>query len=270
MLLNKTALISKVVRIRPAGNREAGESRRLKSALRFLGKLSMGFMGMLIISGIVGLGFDAVAVEKRLLTREEAVRMLPYSDEGNAPGEREAFLKLFDYGEAAYPALVEELFDTRDGMRIGNIVNIFTASRGDNALPLKAMLQFIEKHGRDEPSFPGIKDVIRGMGQIGGEKEKEFLRQYLDLEETLVRHTVEDSIKLIERRQETLKREALRTERRERDSGHRQGQAAPGQHASGGAPGAFGFTLPRMSIGISMCLILAVLAAGGILFFKKR
>lgn len=230
----------------------------------------MSLVWMLIICGIVGLGFDAEAVEKRLLTREEAVRMLPYSDEGNDPGEYEAFLKLFDYGEAAYPALVEELFDTRDSMRIGNIVNIFTASRGDNALPLKAMLQFIEKHGRDEPSFPGIKDVIRGVGLLGGEKEKDFLRQYLDLEDTLVRHTVEDSIKLIERRQETLKREALRTERRERDSGHRQRQAAPGQRAGDGAPSALGFTLPRMSIRIALCLILGVLVAGGFLFFKKR
>ncbi len=270
MLLNNTALPSKGSRIRPAGNREAGESRRLKSALRFLGKLSMGFMGMLIISGIVGLGFDAVAVEKRLLTREEAVRMLPYSDEGNDPGEYEAFLKLFDYGEAAYPALVEELFDTRASMRIYNIVNVFTGSKGDKSLPLDGLMRFAERHGRDSPSFPGIEAVFRGLGQIGSEKEKEFLRQYLDLEDTLVRHTVEDSIKLIEKRLETLKREALRTERRERDSGHRQGQAAPGQRAGDGASGAFGFTLPRMPIGISMCLILAIVAAGGILFFKRR
>jgi len=153
--------------------------------------------------------------EKRILTRQEAVKMLPYSIEGNAPGEYETFLKLTDFGELAYPALVEELLDPQGSSRVASIVGVFVSSKGNKTLPLRAMVRFVEMHGRDVPTFPGLQAVIRGIGQLGGENEKGFLRQYLDVEDGLVRHVVEDSMALIEKRQEAMKREATSRERRE-------------------------------------------------------
>jgi hypothetical protein len=118
-----------------------------------------------------------------------------------------------EFRTLTYQPLIEEFLCSDDSYKILNIINVFTQSEGDKTAPLQAMVLFVKIHGRDKPPANGIKAVIRGIGLIGGENEKLFLQDYLDLEDTLSRHVVKDSIKLITKRLEATKREDTKRDR---------------------------------------------------------
>ena len=218
------------------------------------------------------LSISCMGDEEKILTREEAVRMLPYSVEGDAPGEHETFLRLVEIGESAYPALAEELLETNDSSKIASIVGVFVSSKGDKTMPLQAMIRFVELHGREYPTYPGLRAVLGGIGNLGGEPEKLFLRQYLDVKEPVDRHVVEDSIKLIDKRQEAMKREAVANERREHRDAVVESEA---RHAAGGdkrdgitgAPNAR--FMPSWPMAAALCLITVILALITLLFYRK-
>lgn len=213
------------------------------------------------------------AEEQKALTREEVARMLPYSTEGDAPGEYDNFLRLIDVGEPAYPALVEEMLQTKDSSKVSNIAAVFVRSKGDKTIPLQAMTQFVQLHGKEVPSYPGIEAVIRAMGALGGEKEAQLLRELLDLDNVLVRHVVEDSIKLIDKRQENMQREASSRDRHDRRNGEiaieaqREADNKLGKHT-----GILSNSRTNRAIRMIMVpsLVAVVLTLIGLLYWRRR
>ena len=188
---------------------------RLKPKFKMIHMRNSFFWSFIL--GMV-LPLNCLGGEVAPLSREEIVGILRENMGADYPGSLshssfERYKSLLRAGETAYPALAEELLSTSDTELISGIVSVFEQSKGDKTIPRRAMRKFVELHGRDNSSSGSVYAVTMALGAIGGTEDADLLRKYLDLEDVLQRHNVENSIERIEKRERELKRQAEFEER---------------------------------------------------------
>ena len=153
------------------------------------------------------------AQDQHPMTREEVIPLLAHSIEMDSPKEIENYRILTEAGERAYPAMAEVLLAGSEPDVIRSIIPFFVNSKGDKTIPLQAMSKYVEMHARETPINQELCVVFMALGKLGGVNEAALLRKFVDLEDPVVRNSVEDNLKIIDKRLAAEKRRAAAIER---------------------------------------------------------
>lgn len=156
------------------------------------------------------------------MSKEEVLKlMLPMGFERDSPGEQERMMALRNAGDAAYPALAEIFLENDKGDIAGEVVSVFTHSKGDKTIPLHTLREYIRIHRYDEPPPPPVEDAVFGLGALGkDEEDATLLRDLLNVDSLLLRHTVEFSLNQMETRIKNAERDAKTNNRRSERTSH--------------------------------------------------
>jgi len=98
--------------------------------------------------------------------------------------------QLLKMGESTYSALSEELLNTDDVFTASSIFYIFSESKGDKTIPLKAVRKLTNKW-KDSSTYEGRSmriDAARALGEFGTKEDNAILLSFLEDQEQSVRH----------------------------------------------------------------------------------
>lgn len=111
--------------------------------------------------------FSPDAIRKLLPTR-----VPPYSD-----AEEQNIDKLVQLGEAAYPALCQEMLAPNDEHIVQTIIYVLIKSKGDKTLPLAAIRKLAIVRASEEDLR---SSVVKALGKIGTPEDLIYLHKRMD------------------------------------------------------------------------------------------